>query len=227
MRRVDEPHPPSLSPRALTVAGWSAFLIAGLLFLVIAWNVSDRSALVTLDLRLAAWLHDHATPRLTALLLVLTHLNSTVAICAYSLVFGLALARLREWYWMLTLALAVPGGLVLNVLLKHAYERARPVFDRPLVELSTYSFPSGHTAGAVVFYGVLAAFLVSRFYDRRRRAACVTVAILAVGLVAFSRLYLGAHFLSDVIAAVCSSTVWLVMCLSGVHWLVRRNMRPA
>jgi undecaprenyl-diphosphatase len=110
------------------------------------------------------------------------------------------------------------------VLLKHAYERARPVFDKPVVELATYSFPSGHTAGAVVFYGVLAAFLVSRFYDRRKRSACVIVAIAVVTLVAFSRLYLGAHYLSDVVAAACASTAWLVLCLSAVHHLVRRNM---
>jgi membrane-associated phospholipid phosphatase len=90
-----------------------------------------------------------------------------------SLVFALVLAKMREWYWIITLVLAVGGGEGLNVLLKHAYERARPVFDNPLVELMSYSFPSGHTAGAVVFYGVLAAFLVSRFYDRRLRAAVV------------------------------------------------------
>ena len=224
--RAHEPHPPSLSPRALKLAGWSAFLIAVLLFLVIAWNLADRSALVALDARLAAWLHEHGVLPVTLFLLGVTHLNSTVAICAYSALLGVALARLREWYWMLTLALAVPGGLALNVLLKHAYERSRPVFDRPLLELSTYSFPSGHTAGAVLFYGVLAAFLASRFYDRRRRTACVGGAIFAVVLVAFSRLYLGAHYLTDVVAAVCSSTAWLVLCLSGVHYLVRRNMRP-
>ena len=224
MRR-HEPHPPSLSPRALSIAGWSAFLIAGLIFLAIAWNVLDRTALVVLDARLAAWLHAHGSPALTRFLLAVTHLNSTVAISIYSVVFALLLARMREWYWILTLALAVAGGLGLNVLLKHAYERARPVFDKPLLELATYSFPSGHTAGAVVFYGVLAAFLVSRFYDLRRRSACVIAAICIVALVAFSRLYLGAHYLSDVVAAVCSSTAWLVLCLSGVHHLVRRNMR--
>jgi undecaprenyl-diphosphatase len=220
-----EPHPPSLSPRALSIAGWSAFLIAGMIFLVIAWNVLDRTAMVVLDAKLAAWLHEHGSPALTPFLLAVTHLNSTVAISIYSMVFALLLARMREWYWILTLALAVPGGLALNVLFKHAYERARPVFDKPLLELATYSFPSGHTAGAVVFYGVLAAFLVSRFYDRRRRSACVMLAIAAVALVAFSRLYLGAHYLSDVVAAACASTAWLVLCLSGVHHLVRRNMR--
>jgi membrane-associated phospholipid phosphatase len=220
-----EPHPRSLSPRALSIAGWSAFLIAGMIFLVIAWNVLDRTPMVVLDAKLAAWLHAHGSPALTGFLLAVTHLNSTVAISIYSGVFALLLARMREWYWILTLALAVVGGLALNVLLKHAYERARPVFDKPLVELATYSFPSGHTSGAVVFYGVLAAFLVSRFYDRRKRSACVMVAIAAVTLVAFSRLYLGAHYLSDVVAAACASTAWLVLCLSAVHHLVRRNMR--
>ena len=223
--RAHHPHPPSLSPRALAIAGWSAFLIAGMLFLVIAWNVTDRTALVLLDARLASWLHARGTPPLNSFLLAVTHLNSTVAVCVYSALFGLLLARMREGYWILTLALAVPGGLVLNVVLKHAYERARPVFDQPLLELSTYSFPSGHTAGAVLFYGVLAAFLVSRFYDRRKRTACVSGAIVAVVLVAFSRLYLGAHYLTDVVAAVCSSTAWLVLCLSAVHHLVRRNMQ--
>ena len=77
-----------------------------------------------------------------------------------------------------------------------------------------------------MFYGVLAAFLVSRFHEPRRRAGCVAAAAAAVGLVAFSRIYLGAHYLSDVVAAVCSSTAWLVLCLSGVHALVRRRMRP-
>jgi membrane-associated phospholipid phosphatase len=126
---------------------------------------------------------------------------------------------------LLTLALAVTGGLVLNILLKLVYQRARPRFDDPLLTLTTYSFPSGHTAGAVVFYGVLAAFLVSRFYDRRLRAASVIGAIVAIVLVAFSGLYLGAHYLSDVVAAACSRTAWLVLCLAGGHALARRRLK--
>jgi len=117
----------------------------------------------------------------------------------------------------------VGGAMLLNLALKGAYERARPHFDDPLVTLGTYSFPSGHTTAAVAFYGVMAAFLVSRFYDRRLRAAIVASAIVMIALVAFSRLYLGAHYLSDVLAAVCSSTAWLVLCLSGGHALARKN----
>src|SRR5256886_1265068 len=146
-----------------------------------------------------------------------------------SAIFGAVLARLRQWYWLLTLAVAVGGGMLLNLVLKAAYERLRPHFDDPLLVLTTFSFPSGHAAGAVLFYGVLAAFLVSRFYDWRARAASIAGAIGAVALVAFSRMYLGAHYLSDVVAAACSSTVWLVLCLARgpapgggrlkLHWL--------
>jgi undecaprenyl-diphosphatase len=221
-----EPHPRSLSPRALAIAGWSAFIVAGILFLAIAWNVTAQSSLLALDARVAQWLHAHGNPALVAFLLAVTHLNSTVAIGAWSGIFAVVLARMRERYWMLTLAVSVGGAMLLNVLLKHAYERMRPRFEDPVLVLPTYSFPSGHTAAAVAFYGVLAAFLVSRFYDARGRAACVAGAIAAVALVAFSRLYLGAHYLSDVVAAVCSSTAWLVLCLAGGHALVRGRLKP-
>jgi undecaprenyl-diphosphatase len=220
---LHRPHPHSLSPRGLAIAGWSAFALAGALFFAIAWNVSASSSLVALDARVAQWLHRHARPALTALLLAVTDLNSTAAMALWSVLFGLALARIKAWVWLLTLTLSVGGAMLLNLLLKDAYERARPHFDDPLVTLGTYSFPSGHTTAAVAFYGVLAAFLVSRFYDRRLRAAIVTGAIAMIALVAFSRMYLGAHYLSDVLAAVCSSTAWLVLCLSGGHALARKN----
>jgi undecaprenyl-diphosphatase len=221
------PHPQSLSPRALTAAGWTAFIIAGCIFLAIAWSVSTHAPLVTLDAKVAAWLHTHASPHLTLLMVAITNASSTVGIGLLTIVFALVLARMREWYWMLTVALAVGGGMLVNVMLKHAYERARPHFEDPLISLASYSFPSGHTAGATLFFGVLAAFLVSRYYDRRRRAAIMAAAVAAVALVAFSRMYLGAHYLSDVAAAACSSTVWLVLCLNSIHGWVRHKKAAA
>ena len=218
-------HPPSLSPRLLAIAGWSAFALAGALFLAIAWNVTARSALVALDSRVATWLHGHGSRPLTALLFLVTNLHAPLAITAWSAIFGAYLARLREWYWLATLAASLAGGMLVNTFLKASYERLRPRFDDPLLVLQSFSFPSGHTAGAVLLYGVLAAFLVSRYYDARRRAACVATAIALVALVAFSRMYLGAHYLSDVLAAACSSTVWLVLCLSAGHALVRGRLR--
>jgi uncharacterized membrane protein YdjX (TVP38/TMEM64 family)/membrane-associated phospholipid phosphatase len=222
---VRKPHPPSLSPRALAVAGWAAFLIAGLLFLGLAWNITARSALVALDGRVAAWLHARTGGATLTFLYAVTQLHSPPAMIAMSVIFAAVLARLRQWYWILTLVAAVAGGMLVNVVLKASYERLRPHFEDPILVLSSFSFPSGHAAGATLFYGVLAAFLVSRTYEWRLRLAAVLGAICMVALVAFSRMYLGAHYLSDVLAAICSSTVWLVLCLSAGHALVRGQLR--
>jgi len=214
--------PHSLSPRALTAAGWIAFGVAGAIFLALAWNVASHAPLTLLDVDVSTWMQAHHVPGLTAAMLVITHAHSSIGMSIASIVFALALARMREWYWVATLALAMIGGAVVNLAIKRAYERARPTFDEPLIHLDSFSFPSGHTAGATLFYGVLGAFLVSRYFDRHIRAGIVAVAMLMVALVALSRVYLGAHYLSDVVAAACSSTVWLVLCLSGVHALIKR-----
>ena len=221
-----EPRPHSLSPRGLAIAGWVALVLAIATFITLAWQVQTLAPIVALDTRISKWLHFNGTPALTAALLVVTHVHSILGMSLIGAGFGLVLWRMRELYWLLTLALAMVGGMLLNVLLKVTYERARPVFEDPIVSHLTFSFPSGHTAAATTFYGVLAAFLVSRAFSPRLRAAFVAGAIVMVALVAFSRIYLGAHYLSDVIAAVCSSTVWLVACLSGVHGMIRRRRSP-
>jgi len=215
--------PHSLSPTGLLVLGWAAFIVAGIIFLSLAWEVATYAPLVVLDTKIANWLHKHGTPEITAFMIAVTTVHSIAGSSLLAAAFGLVLARMREWYWLLTLALSMTGGLALNTLIKVAYARVRPYFDDPWVTLTTYSFPSGHTAAAVLFYGVLSAFLVSRFPAPRQRIACVVGAILAVTLVAFSRMYLGAHYLSDVLAAACSSAAWLVLCLSAIHALVRRK----
>jgi len=216
--------PHSLSPRALALAGWCAFLVAGALFLHLAWNVASHDPIVIVDAEVAGWLHRHASPPVTTAMLVITHANSTVAMTAWTAIFAAILARKKEWYWLMSVILAVGGGLLLNLAIKAAYARERPHFEDPFLTLDSFSFPSGHTAGATVFYGVLAAFMVSRSYGPRRRAAWVAAAGLAVALVAFSRIYLGAHYLSDVLAAACSSTAWLVLSLATVRSVVHRRM---
>ena len=224
--RLPEARPRSLSPRGLAIAGWIAFAVAGLTFMALAWNVAAHAPIVDLDQRAMDWMQRHRVEWVSTAMVVITHANSLAAIGAWSAAFALVLWRMGERYWIVTLVAAVAGGMVLNGVLKVAYERARPGGD-PLVTLHTFSFPSGHTAAATTFYGVLAAFLVSRFHDPGRRVACVAAAILAVATVAFSRVYLGAHYPSDVVAAACAATAWLVVCLATGHAIVRRRMARA
>ena len=82
---------------------------------------------------------------------------------------------------------------------------------------ATYSFPSGHTAGTTLLYGVVAAYVGYRIRTATARAACTAIWLVAVVLVGSSRIYLGVHFMSDVLAAVTWSLAWLALCLLGAH----------
>lgn len=209
------------------VAGLVLLIAAGTAFQAIASAALGPGArLAALDIKVAQWLHAHASEPLTALLLAITHLHSLAGIAFLTMLFAWHLWRRQARYWMLTLLLAVPPGMLLNVLLKDSYQRVRPSFDAPLLTLPTYSFPSGHALGATVFYGVLACYLWPRARSGAQRAAIVAGTVLMVALVAFSRLYLGVHFLTDVLAAVAEGLGWLAICVTAVSSLRRHRERP-
>jgi membrane-associated phospholipid phosphatase len=201
---------------------WAVFISAACLFALIAYNVVRAGPLLHLDVSVASWLHAHGTPTLTQVMLFVTHAHDPVAIDAYSLIVAIVLARRREWSWIVGLAAAAPGGLLLNGLIKRLFERARPSFDDPLLTLTTFSFPSGHTAGAMLFYGTLSAYLLSRAHSLRVRNASLALWFLMVLIVGFSRMYLGVHYLSDVLGGAAWSLAWLTLCLIGVRTLQQR-----
>jgi len=113
--------------------------------------------------------------------------------------------------------------MLLNRILKYVFQRPRPHFDDPLLSLSSYSFPSGHTMTATVVFGVLASYLFTTTQDWRRRALIVCVAGFLILLVGFSRIYLGVHYLSDVLGAMAEGLAWLALCLTVVYSIWRRQ----
>lgn len=151
----------------------------------------------------------------------LTYLGSVAVVSVLTALAGLFLAARREWYWMLKLFLSVFGGMLLNVLLKVAFHRHRPTFDDPIQILTTYSFPSGHALAATLFYGTIAAFLSARFPQWPRRLSIFFAAAFLISLVAFSRIYLGVHYLSDVLGGITAGLAWLAFCLTGIETLRR------
>ena len=203
--------------------GVLVLIVSALIFGHLAEDVVTRDRITVLDVQVAQWFHARATPLFTTILLLFTHLHSTPGILALTALLAIYWARLKAWDWLLTLVLTVPVGMLLNVLLKNIFQRVRPVFDVPLVTLNTYSFPSGHTAAATLLYGVLAAWLISRQPAWPWRVFIALLAVLMVALVALSRVYLGAHYLSDVLAAMAASTCWLTFSLTAVDTSRRRR----
>lgn len=205
------------SLRLRLTVGILVMVIAGALFGLIAENVIGNGALTIVDVQLAQWLHAHSTPALTQALLVVTHLHDPLVISPVAILITLTLIWIKRWYAAMAVLLVVQGGMLLNLLAKQAFHRSRPLFDDPIVTLTTYSFPSGHVVASTVFYGVLAALLVSHTPSWRRAFCILLTALAMVLLVAFSRMYLGAHYLSDVLAAFLEGIIWLVFCLTAIQ----------
>ncbi|WP_038494652.1 phosphatase PAP2 family protein [Janthinobacterium agaricidamnosum] len=206
-------------------AGIVVLLVAAWIFAELAEAVMGAQQITVLDQQVAQWFNRHAVGWLTPALVVVTHLHSVIGIVVLCASLALYFYVKQARYWLLTLLVAMPGGMLLNVLLKYTFVRARPVFDEPLIHLtlSSYSFPSGHTATATILYGIIGAYLMCRTSQWSMRSAIAVGTVLMVVLVAFSRVYLGAHYLSDVLAAMVESSGWLAVCITASSTLRRRR----
>ena len=216
-----------LSPEGETglhlTVGVVLMLIAAWVFGGIAEDVVTGDAITLLDVWLAQWFHLHASPSMTRFMLFITHWHGMIGASVMALMLAAYFQLRRQYYWLLALVAVVPGGMLLNVLLKYVFQRTRPSFDDPLLTLATYSFPSGHTANAALLYGLLACWLVTRRRGATRRAAIIAGAVLMVALVGVSRMYLGVHYLSDVLAAAAEGCTWLAVCITAISTLRRRR----
>jgi membrane-associated phospholipid phosphatase len=200
------------------IAGIIVFATMTLTLWQISQSIRDGEPLTIADARLSSWLHTHHTPRITTAMFAITALGSTEMATLIAIAFGIYFIFRRRFYWLTVFMSSVFGGMLLNRLLKYAFHRPRPFFDNPLLTLTGYSFPSGHTMMATVLYGVVAAYLVSRTREWHLRISIVIVAGCLILLVGFSRIYLGAHYLSDVIAAMAEGLAWLSLCLTVIHY---------
>lgn len=206
------PPPPHLHDRA----GFGVLALALLAFTLLASDLLRNGPITRADEPISSWAHDRMSEALTQFLLGVTHLHSTIGICLMALALAAALAWTRQWAWLPALALCVPGGLVLNALLKQVFQRVRPSGDSPLLALVTYSFPSGHTAGATVWWGFVAILCLAWQPGPWRRAGAVALAAVMICLTAFSRVYLGVHYPSDVLAAIAEGVAWLALCFMAL-----------
>ena len=111
----------------------------------------------------------------------------------------------------------------INVLLKNLFGRARPGWADAV--LADSGFPSGHTMMATILYGFVATYLILQIRSWHARFLIAIMTISLVLLIALSRMYLGAHYLSDVLGAVAAGVAWAALCLTAVEFLHRYRTR--
>lgn len=205
------------------VAGLLVFAVMTLTLGEIAEDVRDGEPLTLADVRFSNWLHTNGSAPLTKVMWLITSLHASVVVCGAAVLVGLYLWRRRQRFWVVALWLSVFGGLLLNNILKLIFHRARPHFSDGVQSLTTYSFPSGHTMISTVFYGALVAFVIANSKSWSLRIFSGALALTLIMLVAFSRIYLGAHYLSDVLGAMAEGLAWIALSLTGLYYFWNRN----
>jgi len=165
------------------------------------------------DHEVAGWFHAHLTRTFVSVLRAFTEFGSGEWIGVVLFFVALYFVWKKWWPSLVTLIVAVPGGMLLNEWVKVLVHRHRPFVDGPFVDWSGYSFASGHTIGATLLYGQLALFILPALKARHWRLLSIFSAISLIFLVGFSRIALGAHFLTDVLAAIVFGILWLAFCL--------------
>ena len=181
-------------------------------------DVVHHDPLTAVDVQLAAWFRAHSGVAGDRISTVVTALGSPVVIATLAVVVASVLLYQRRWIVLAGWVAANAGGGVLGWTLKRVIRRPRPTGAAEFLHGTSFSFPSVHALGSFIGYGMLAYLLLAFWPPARRHATIVvtaaTVAIVAIGL---SRLYLGVHFLSDVIGGYAAGAVWLTACVTGVE----------
>jgi undecaprenyl-diphosphatase len=164
------------------------------------------------DVSLAGWLAEHRSPLGVDVFRVVTDVGSPVGCLAAAAVVAVFLARRKRLLDAALLAVAFVGAQVLDLALKLTFHRERPEFG--VVHLDTYSYPSGHAMTATAVWGALAYVLWRRTTSRRARAAIALALVVIVAAVAGSRVYLGVHYLSDVLGGITAGTTWVALVIA-------------
>ena len=153
----------------------------------------------------------------------ITALGGTTVLTLVSMLAISFLLLRGRWRQALLAAFATGAGAIMGKLLKSLFARPRPEVVPHLVEVTSLSFPSGHSLNSAIVYLTLAVLLARSFEERRLRAYTIVVAVLLVLTIGFSRVYLGVHFPSDVLAGWSIGAAWALMMGLVATLLQRRH----
>jgi undecaprenyl-diphosphatase len=218
------------------VGALGIFLVGGLiiavigtaLFVALASYVRSGST-QAFDESVIRWLGAHHTRSLDVAMVEITALGTGIVVMMVVAVAALFLVLAEYKYSAMLLLASTLGGLVLNAVLKLGFNRPRPSILVPVVHAVSSSFPSGHAMSAAIVYTTVA-YLAARLLKRRwARWLVMTAAFIVIALISLSRMYLGVHYPSDVLAGIVVGLAWAAFCMATLEaiqkFAVRRDPR--
>ena len=209
----------------LGASGLVGAVVIGLLvwgFASIADAIADKGHIIHVDARVTEWLQVHGTERGETVFSWVSWLGSPALVVIVA-VAVILYARRRQWHEATAVFTSAVGASLLNVVLKSIFHRGRPEYASEFITGVSWSFPSGHAMSSAAAYGMIAYLVCAQITGRWQRVSIVATTCAVVGLVAFSRIYLGVHYLSDVVAGLLAGSVWMLVCISGYRWAARRS----
>lgn len=200
-----------------------------ILFLLIS-ILSVQNNLDLIDQRIHSLLTDNTPTFVFTLMDGITKIGASEIILIATFIISILLLIKKMWLHIAFLFSVTFGGILLNFLLKILFQRQRPgemseieVFNYSL-EVASYSFPSGHTMRSVLLLSFLM-FLCYHFIKTMSvKVACMSILIFMIILVSLSRVIVGAHFASDILAAVVISIAWFYFCLVAFRYMFKNTV---
>jgi len=203
---------------------FSIAALLAVLFPIWTWLALGDGVLFDFDRECAAYWKAHGVGREWDLMVMLTGLGSIATMSMVAVMGGVWQFSHRHRFFGTAWFLIVVGGALANQMLKVENDRSRPgeeLRDRAVLE-TNQSYPSGHAMGSVIGYGLLCYALLRQTRFPLRRTVLVSFFVILVLGIGFSRIYLRAHWFSDVIAGWIAGLCWLTFWLA---WLERRRLR--
>ena len=189
--------------------------LIGYLFIlsIVIWlctEVWEKEAF-SFDRSLLLWIHQFANPQLNGLMLLITALGDPGMVITVFISTIAWLVMKRRYTDVIRFTIACAGGVVINQVMKLFFAKPRPELWTRLISETSFSFPSGHAVGSMVVYGFIGYIFAREFplYQKYIYTAA-SILIIAIG---FSRLYLGVHYPTDIIAGYGVGILWLITCL--------------
>lgn len=212
--------------RALSFYG-IAFAIAAIAILAfgfLANEVLDKQ-LVDLNREVMLAIHSTETPTLTTIAFAATNLGSVLGVTILGLLFAGFLYHRKRYIDLIAFAIAVLGSVLLTQILKRVFQQIRPDVFPPLAVETSFSFPSGHTLSSFCLWGFIG-FWVLRGGPKELWRWLVMILCLAIAAaVGASRMYVGVHWPTDVLAGMIVAAFWVTACFVGERWATKRRAR--